>query len=65
MNWDQLEGKWDQVKGAFKSKWSKLTDDDLGNLMGKKDQLVGRLVERYGIKKDEAEKELNNWLKTV
>jgi uncharacterized protein YjbJ (UPF0337 family) len=65
MNWDQVEGRWDQFKGAMKSKWSKLTDDDLGNLKGKRQQIIGRLVELYGIKKDEAERQINDWLKTI
>src|ERR1700685_460494 len=46
MNWEQIEGQWGQMKGFVKSKWSKLTDDDLKNLSGKKDTLVGKLQER-------------------
>jgi uncharacterized protein YjbJ (UPF0337 family) len=65
MNWDQIEGKWDQMKGQVKSKWNKLTDDDVGNLAGKKDQVVGKIVERYGIVKDEAERQLDQWIKTL
>jgi len=56
MNWEQVEGEWKQVKGAVKSKWAKLTDDDMQNVAGKKDNLVGKIQERYGILKDEAEK---------
>lgn len=65
MNWDQIEGKWDQMKGQVKSKWSKLTDDDVGNLGGKKDRVVGKIVERYGILKEEAEKQLDHWIQTL
>jgi uncharacterized protein YjbJ (UPF0337 family) len=57
MNWDQVEGKWKQSKGKFREKWGKLTDDDLEVISGKRDQLVGRLQERYGIAREEAEKQ--------
>lgn len=62
MNWTQIEGQWNQAKGELKSKWAKLTDDDLDNVAGKKDQLVGKLQQRYGILKDEAEKQLDEWI---
>jgi uncharacterized protein YjbJ (UPF0337 family) len=65
MNWDQLEGQWHQVTGAAKSKWGKLTDDDVKNVAGKKDVLIGKLQERYGILKDEAEKQADEWLAKV
>jgi uncharacterized protein YjbJ (UPF0337 family) len=61
MNWDQVAGNWKQFKGNVKEKWGKLTDDDLEVIEGKKDQLVGRLQERYGYTKEQAEKELNSW----
>lgn len=62
MNWEQVEGEWKQVKGAVKSKWAKLTDDDMQNVAGKKDNLVGKIQERYGILKDEAEKQVDEWI---
>jgi uncharacterized protein YjbJ (UPF0337 family) len=62
MNWTQVEGKWGQLKGQVRSKWSKLTDDDIGVLDGKRETLVGKLTERYGIMKDEAEKQVDGWL---
>lgn len=62
MNWEQIEGQWGQVKGFVKSKWSKITDDDLMNLAGKKDALVGKVQERYGLMKDEAEKQVDEWI---
>jgi uncharacterized protein YjbJ (UPF0337 family) len=65
MNWDQLEGQWHQVTGSLKSTWGKLTDDDVKNVGGKKDVLIGRLQERYGILKDEAEKQADAWLAKV
>jgi uncharacterized protein YjbJ (UPF0337 family) len=61
MNWDQIAGNWKQFKGTVKEQWGKLTDDDLEVIEGKKDQLVGRLQERYGYTKEQAEKELNSW----
>jgi len=64
MNWDQIEGNWKQFSGKLKEKWGKLTDDDLTLIGGKKDQLVGRIQERYGIKKEEAEKQLDEFYKT-
>lgn len=62
MNWDRIEGQWSQLKGDLKSKWAKLTDDDLSNMAGKKDQLVGKLQERYGVMKDEAERQVDEWI---
>jgi len=58
MNWDIIEGKWKQASGMAKTKWGKLTDDDLKAVAGKKDQLIGKLQERYGLAKDQAEKQL-------
>lgn len=62
MNWDQIEGKWKQLKGSAKQQWAKLTDDDLTYINGKKDQLVGRIQERYGITREEAQKQADVWL---
>lgn len=61
MNWDQIEGKWKQMKGSVKERWGKLTDDDLDTVAGKRDQLAGRLQERYGITKEQAETEIDQW----
>lgn len=57
MNWDQVGGLWKQTQGKFREKWGKLTDDDLEVIAGKRDQLIGRLQERYGIAKQEAERQ--------
>jgi len=62
MNWDQIEGRWNELKGRLRSKWAKLTDDDMEMIGGKKDMLVGRLQQRYGMQKDEAEREVDRWL---
>jgi uncharacterized protein YjbJ (UPF0337 family) len=65
MNWDQIEGKWKEIKGKARTKWGKLTDDDLENVAGKKDVLLGRLQQRYGYKRDQAEKEVDTWMKDL
>jgi len=57
MNWDSLKGKWSQFAGKVKEKWGDLTDDDLTKINGQKDQLVGKLQERYGYAKERANKE--------
>ena len=62
MNWTQVEGKWSQLKGQLRSQWSKLTDDDLSNLQGKREQISGKIVERYGIAKEEADRQLDKWI---
>jgi uncharacterized protein YjbJ (UPF0337 family) len=58
MNTDQIKGSWKQLKGKIKEKWGKLTDDDLTVIAGERDQLLGKLQERYGYTKEQAEKEL-------
>jgi uncharacterized protein YjbJ (UPF0337 family) len=65
MNSDQLEGKWKQLKGSVKQQWGKLTDDDLTLIAGKRDEFVGKLQERYGIQKDKAETELDNFTRSL
>jgi uncharacterized protein YjbJ (UPF0337 family) len=61
MNWDQIEGKWKQLTGPARAGWGKLTDNDWQTIAGKKDQLVGRIQERYGVAKAEAEKQADAW----
>jgi uncharacterized protein YjbJ (UPF0337 family) len=65
MNWDQLQGKWRQVKGSAKQHWGKLTDDDLEYIAGPREMLIGKLQERYGMVKEEAEKRADEWMKTM
>ncbi len=65
MNWDAISGKWSQVKSGVKSKWSQLTDDDIGMLEGKREHLIGKIVERYGVLKEEAAKQVDDWAHTV
>ena len=61
MNWDRIEGNWNQYKGGVKQQWGKLTDDQLDVSSGKRDVLVGKIQEAYGISKDEAEKQMTAW----
>jgi uncharacterized protein YjbJ (UPF0337 family) len=61
MNWDRIQGNWKQVVGKAKSQWGKLTDDDLDVVAGRREQLAGRIQERYGIAKDEVEKQISEW----
>jgi len=61
MNWDRIEGNWKQFKGQAQQKWGKLTDDQLDLIAGKRTELAGKLQEAYGIGKDEAEREIDDW----
>jgi uncharacterized protein YjbJ (UPF0337 family) len=61
MNKDILEGQWTKLKGEVRERWGKLTDDDLDEIAGKRDQLLGTLQKRYGYARDEAERELKEW----
>jgi uncharacterized protein YjbJ (UPF0337 family) len=65
MNWDQIQGNWKQTKGQIQQKWGKLTSDDMNVIGGKRMELAGRLQERYGVAKEEAERQIDDWLKTV
>jgi uncharacterized protein YjbJ (UPF0337 family) len=65
MNWDRIEGNWKEFKGKAQQNWGKLTNDDLDVIGGKRQELAGRLQKQYGIEKDEAEKQIDNWLKSV
>ncbi len=63
MNMDTFEGNWKQFKGQVKEQWGELTDDDLDVIAGKRDQLAGRLQERYGIAKEAAEQQIKDFEK--
>jgi uncharacterized protein YjbJ (UPF0337 family) len=65
MNWDQISGNWKEFRGKVRSKWARLTDEDIENIAGKKDQLLGRLQQRYGYHKERAERELDDFLSNV
>jgi uncharacterized protein YjbJ (UPF0337 family) len=60
-NEEQLAGKWKQIKGEAKKKWGELTDDELTQIDGNRDVLAGRIQEKYGIAKEEAHKQIDEW----
>lgn len=63
MNWDIIEGKWDQVKGSVKEKWGDITDDELDQIAGKKDKMSGKLQEKYGWSKTEADEKMDEFVR--
>jgi uncharacterized protein YjbJ (UPF0337 family) len=65
MNWDQFEGKWKQSKGMVKEKWGKLTDSDLDVIEGRRQQLVGKIQERYGIAREVAQEQADAFVKEL
>lgn len=65
MNWDIVKGKWSDLKGSVREQWGELTDDDLERIKGEREQLVGRIQERYGIAKNEAERQVDEWLEAA
>jgi uncharacterized protein YjbJ (UPF0337 family) len=62
MNADVLKGRWTQLKGDIRSKWGKLTDDDVTQIQGDTEKMIGKLQERYGLKREQAERDLNDFL---
>lgn len=65
MNKNTLKGQWAQVKGKVKEKWGDLTDDDLTTINGQRDQLAGRIQERYDIAQDEADRQISDFERTL
>ncbi|AMD01901.1 CsbD family protein [Halomonas chromatireducens] len=63
MNWDQIEGQWKEMKGKARNSWGKLTDDELDQVGGKKDELVGKIQKKYGLEREEAERQVDDWAK--
>ncbi len=59
--WEKIKGSWAQTKGAVKEQWGKLTDDDLMEIQGRREQLVGKVQTRYGISHEEAEAQVSGW----
>jgi uncharacterized protein YjbJ (UPF0337 family) len=62
MNWDQVEGRWHQVKGKLRSKWGELSDDDLQNVAGKRELVIGKVQSCYGLLREEAERQVDDWI---
>jgi uncharacterized protein YjbJ (UPF0337 family) len=65
INWDQIEGKWKQLKGSAKQHFGEFTDNDLETIAGQREKLIGKLQERYGCAKEQAQKMAEDWLKSV
>lgn len=61
MNWDQVEGNWKQVKGSVRERWGELTDDDLDVIGGKREKLLGKIQEKYGVAREAAEKQIEEY----
>jgi uncharacterized protein YjbJ (UPF0337 family) len=62
MNWDQIEGRWKEMTGNVQQRWGKLTDDDLTQVKGNRRELAGKIQKNYGITKEEAEKQIDDWM---
>lgn len=65
MNWDQIKGNWKQVSGQAKQQWGKLTDDDLMVAEGHRDELVGKIQARYGVAREDADRQVSDWEKSL
>ena len=65
MSWDLVKGKWKQITGSARARWGKLTDDELTEIDGRREQLVGKIREKYGIARDEAEKQVDEWARAA
>ena len=65
MHWEEVESRWKRLMGSAKENWSKLTDDNLDQISGKREQLAGKIQETYGITRREAEKQVRDWGKSV
>lgn len=61
MNWDQIQGKWTQFKGKAREEWGELTDNEIQEAKGEREQMLGLIQEKYGRTREEAERELSNW----
>ncbi len=62
MDWDRISGGWKEFSGKAKQRWGELTDDELTQIDGKRDELEGRLQQRYGYEKDRARREVDDWM---
>ncbi len=61
MNWDQIQGNWKQFKGKARQQWGDLTDDELEQVGGQRDKLLGKIQEKYGFTKEEADQQIRRW----
>jgi uncharacterized protein YjbJ (UPF0337 family) len=65
MDWDQLQGRWTQMRGTLRRRWGRLTEDDLDIIAGNRDTFVGRVQERYSIDRQEAQQRIEEWLRAL
>ena len=65
MNWDQIQGNWKQFQGKLKETWGDLTDDDVARIEGSQEKLIGRIQARYGVAKEDAQAQVNQWLRRI
>ena len=65
MNWDQVEGRWKEIKGKAIEKWGELTDDELDQAAGKREQMAGLIQKKYGDSKADAERKVDDWLRDI
>jgi uncharacterized protein YjbJ (UPF0337 family) len=65
MDWNRVEGNWKQFKGAAKEKWGKLTDDDVNVIEGRREQLEGKLQQRYGFANDQIHRDVDDWFRAL
>ena len=61
MNWDRIQGNWKQVSGQAKAQWGKLTDDDLDVVAGRREEMAGKIQERYGVAREDAHNQITEW----
>lgn len=65
MDWNRVEGNWKQLKGKAKQQWGRLTEDDLTQAAGLREELAGKIQERYGVAKDAAQKQVDEWVNSA
>jgi uncharacterized protein YjbJ (UPF0337 family) len=65
MDWNRIEGNWKQFKGKIREKWGELTDDEIEKMAGSREQFEGKIQEKYGIGKDQAKRNVEDWLNTL
>jgi uncharacterized protein YjbJ (UPF0337 family) len=65
VTWDQVQGKWLQMRGSLRHRWGRLTEDDLDVIAGDRDIFIGRVQERYSISRDEARQRIEEWLQPL
>ena len=65
MNWDTIKGQWNQMKGAAKAKWGEITDDEAEKAEGNRDKMIGLVQKKYGVAREEAERQVDEWSKQL